>query len=1042
MTILSDEFYCQHINLDTVNTQVFTNLTSKVGDTNGRGLIVTLTENGLQKDTTGISLNLKWKHRSGVSQGLDNFDVVDLSKGVYKITYPTEMNRSGLVDAFVQIVDSGKVVGTRNMIISVESTVGDDSAIESSNSFSALASALIEVQSWNDRIVSVETQLAETQADFEAAVGAVTVDSEVVLARSGEATLGSRLSKFAEVQSGKNLYNPANNQQGLINTNQIGAIQTVDTANPLVWQKIKISNTNDYTFTGIRKYSITDINNVVLTSSIFVGVEVAVTLLKSNLPATAYYLWVSTYIANTTLDAQVEIGTQKTVYEPYKWFDKLVSDGKELPVLTESEIDDVVVNVEKTWSSKKIRDEYSPELYDNNLKNKQINELTEKLSLANRNIESMYGLKSGKQWTSQTVSVKNPSKQKMLLHLHKRVNDGYDTANDVYLPYAENNFSDVRIKADNGEMLPYHVVYKGNIDIIPDKRLGVNHNGRVFADSNKNMITSKDGNVSRSSDNGVTWEKLLALNISSPIVVNVTSGDVIFFSKAGKLYRSAPPYSSYTEVLDIGIGYTGCYILSTSMVEHPDGDLFLGSYQLERVVRLYKSTDGGLTWILIYNVPDTYQHVHNMFIDLNANPIAIYAGVDGGGGVIKSIDKGLTWVDLKTLNANMPQSTDYGVIYSSPKGFRLLGGETSIVGGYSIIKTTDDLAYKPVLSTGNSVYCVNEIGGKLVASCNSSNSFKNASVYVSDDDGETWVQAYTTQPLKGTGASDGFRFMTKDTYAGTNFEQLIIGCQSTVASPLRVVSDPSTYYAEIMVEIPDDCTELIVESGYLCANETRIYNSMSPTNEKLVHLPLNEGGRYLKDLVTGSVYVGDFSYKEVGKHFSYVYPYVTSPENQMSVALSSIGSGIVIDVPLTDLSAFTISFWGRFEPEVKFNIISREESTGNDFLQFNNHALYTNSQIAVIRHPTVLGVFNKYDIIVDIANGKISTYENARRLALTTSDLSTLLGNISSLTKLKLLEVMQSNSNDAIQHFVIYNGALSETDIYNSFNDSISDNQH
>ena len=168
MAILSDEFYYQHINLDTVNTQVFTNLTSKVGDTNGRGLIVTLTENGLQKDTTGISLNLKWKHRSVVSQGLDNFDVVDLSKGVYKITYPAEMNRSGLVDAFVQIVDSGKVVGTRNMIISVESTVGDDSAIESSNSFSALASALIEVQSWNDRIDDVEQDFIDRANNLDA----------------------------------------------------------------------------------------------------------------------------------------------------------------------------------------------------------------------------------------------------------------------------------------------------------------------------------------------------------------------------------------------------------------------------------------------------------------------------------------------------------------------------------------------------------------------------------------------------------------------------------------------------------------------------------------------------------------------------------------------------------------------------------------------------------------------------------------------------------------------------------------------------------
>ena len=187
------------INLDTVNTQVFTNLTSKVGDTNGRGLIVTLTENGLQKDTTGISLNLKWKHRSIVGQGLDNFDVVDLSKGVYKITYPTEMNRSGLVDAFVQIVDSGKVVGTRNMIISVESTVGDDSAIESSNSFSALASALIEVQSWNDRIDDVEQDFIDRANNLDATYPTRLVSVEQQLAdRVDELALLSLSNQLAQ----------------------------------------------------------------------------------------------------------------------------------------------------------------------------------------------------------------------------------------------------------------------------------------------------------------------------------------------------------------------------------------------------------------------------------------------------------------------------------------------------------------------------------------------------------------------------------------------------------------------------------------------------------------------------------------------------------------------------------------------------------------------------------------------------------------------------------------------------------------------------
>ena len=186
MAILSDEFYYQPIRIDTINTRVYSDLLAKEGDANGRGLLVTLTENGLMKDTTGITLILKWEHTSVGNQGLDNFEAVDPSKGLYKITYPTEMLNRGKVRAFIRIIDSGKLAGTRNIEITVDRGVGDDTAIASSDSFSALASALIEVQSWNDRIddveqdfidrannldatyptrlVSVEQQLAETNA--------------------------------------------------------------------------------------------------------------------------------------------------------------------------------------------------------------------------------------------------------------------------------------------------------------------------------------------------------------------------------------------------------------------------------------------------------------------------------------------------------------------------------------------------------------------------------------------------------------------------------------------------------------------------------------------------------------------------------------------------------------------------------------------------------------------------------------------------------------------------------------------------------------
>ena len=168
MSILSDEFYYQPIRIDTINTRVFADLVAKEGDANGRGLLVTLTENGLMKDTTGITLILKWAHTSVGNQGLDNFEAVDLSKGLYKITYPTEMLNRGKVRAFIQIIDSGKLAGTRNIEITVDRGVGDDTAIASSDSFSALASALIEVQSWNDRIDDVEQDFIDRANNLDA----------------------------------------------------------------------------------------------------------------------------------------------------------------------------------------------------------------------------------------------------------------------------------------------------------------------------------------------------------------------------------------------------------------------------------------------------------------------------------------------------------------------------------------------------------------------------------------------------------------------------------------------------------------------------------------------------------------------------------------------------------------------------------------------------------------------------------------------------------------------------------------------------------
>ena len=202
MAILSDEFYYQSIRIDTINTRVFADIVAKEGDANGRGLLVTLTENGLMKDTTGITLNLKWEHTSVGNQGLDNFEAVDLSKGLYKITYPTEMLNRGKIRAFIQIIDSGKLAGTRNLEITVDRGVGDDTAIASSDSFSALASALIEVQSWNGRIDDVEQDFIDRANNLDATYPTRLVSVEQQLAeKAAESDLAIERERISNIIS-------------------------------------------------------------------------------------------------------------------------------------------------------------------------------------------------------------------------------------------------------------------------------------------------------------------------------------------------------------------------------------------------------------------------------------------------------------------------------------------------------------------------------------------------------------------------------------------------------------------------------------------------------------------------------------------------------------------------------------------------------------------------------------------------------------------------------------------------------------------------
>ena len=164
--VLADSFYYQPVQIDTINTRVNADLFAKEGDANGRGMVVQITENGIIKDTTGITLRLQWSHISVGVSGFTEFEVVDATKGLYKLIYPTSMLHRGRVEAFIRITDNGILSGTRNLLITVERMVGSDETIEAADDFSALQTALTKLSAWEatyrQELVSLGSQLAET----------------------------------------------------------------------------------------------------------------------------------------------------------------------------------------------------------------------------------------------------------------------------------------------------------------------------------------------------------------------------------------------------------------------------------------------------------------------------------------------------------------------------------------------------------------------------------------------------------------------------------------------------------------------------------------------------------------------------------------------------------------------------------------------------------------------------------------------------------------------------------------------------------------
>lgn len=131
----------------------------------GRIMRVQVVNAGIIEDLTGYTLNLGWTSVRDPSKfGLDAFDVVDITKGIFEIEYTSGMlTNIGPLNASLQLVPPGlgRPIESNNFKLTVKNSAINPEAIQGETSFSTLENALVEVNGWNARIDLVEQEFKD-----------------------------------------------------------------------------------------------------------------------------------------------------------------------------------------------------------------------------------------------------------------------------------------------------------------------------------------------------------------------------------------------------------------------------------------------------------------------------------------------------------------------------------------------------------------------------------------------------------------------------------------------------------------------------------------------------------------------------------------------------------------------------------------------------------------------------------------------------------------------------------------------------------------
>ena len=194
-----DNFRKINITLNKANQHILEPQITKVGDVNGRELVVQLIDGGVIKDQTGVVLKLNWQHANG-NQGAETFSPLDAKQGLFSVYYPENMLFRGTVTANISINENGKITNSLNFQIAVKGDVFDGSAVEVDGILFTLKDLKDQLDERDGNLASLENRQSSVENQFSTLQQEMTGKDvisapEIIAARGGEPTLSARLDK-------------------------------------------------------------------------------------------------------------------------------------------------------------------------------------------------------------------------------------------------------------------------------------------------------------------------------------------------------------------------------------------------------------------------------------------------------------------------------------------------------------------------------------------------------------------------------------------------------------------------------------------------------------------------------------------------------------------------------------------------------------------------------------------------------------------------------------------------------------------------------